>query len=220
MNPFIEVIDSLNRSRVRYVIVGGFAVVMHGSNRFTPDLNVVVDFDREGTESVINALLSIGMEVYPGIDPMEFLDEKKRENWVQGDDKRFLSLVSPEYPGFGVYLFAHHPLSFKDLYKCSEVFSTGEREMRVCSLAHLIEMKKEAGRLQDVLDLLSLEILQNIEGRLDEEGLYEECIKNLPEGMEEVQVENLINFARLPAAEKLTWLGNMLTEIGLFGLFR
>jgi len=220
MNPFIEVIDSLNKPGIRYVIVGGFAVVMHGSNRFTPDLNLVVDYDRDRTEAVINSLLSIGLEAYPGIDPMEFLDEKKRENWLQGDDKRFLSLVNPEYPGFGVYLFAHPPLSFQDLYKCSEVLSTGEREMRICSLAHLIEMKNEAGRPQDVLDLLNLEMLRKMEGRLDEEGLLEECIKNLPEGMEEAQVENLIIFARLPAAEKLTWLGAMLTEIGLFGLFR
>jgi len=40
---FAPVFEALNGARVRYVVVGGVAVVLHGHARLTTDLDLVVD---------------------------------------------------------------------------------------------------------------------------------------------------------------------------------
>jgi len=42
-NIFEKVIDALNRSGCRYVVVGGLAVNLHGYQRFTSDIDVGID---------------------------------------------------------------------------------------------------------------------------------------------------------------------------------
>ena len=46
MMPIFEpVFLALNEAGVRYVIVGGLAVVLHGYPRFTADLDIVLDLE-------------------------------------------------------------------------------------------------------------------------------------------------------------------------------
>ena len=43
VNPFEPVFRALNDAGVRYVIVGGFATVLHGHPRLTADIDLVLD---------------------------------------------------------------------------------------------------------------------------------------------------------------------------------
>ena len=43
MSLFEPIFDALNRARVRYVVVGGFATVLHGHARLTADIDLVID---------------------------------------------------------------------------------------------------------------------------------------------------------------------------------
>jgi len=40
---FIEFLQALNDAEVKYVLVGGYAVILHGYNRSTSDLDVWVE---------------------------------------------------------------------------------------------------------------------------------------------------------------------------------
>ncbi len=59
---FEEVCGALNRARVRYVVVGGVAVVLHGYPRLTADLDLVVDLAPEQAAAAIDALRRIRRE--------------------------------------------------------------------------------------------------------------------------------------------------------------
>ena len=39
---FEEVFRALNKAKVKYVVIGGIAVVLHGYRRFTEDLDLMV----------------------------------------------------------------------------------------------------------------------------------------------------------------------------------
>ena len=43
------IVEGLNRAQVRYLIVGGLAVVAHGFVRFTADIDLVLDPDPAAT---------------------------------------------------------------------------------------------------------------------------------------------------------------------------
>ena len=54
------ILGALNRARVRYLVVGGLAVVAHGYVRFTADLDLVLDPERESLRRAIYALTALG----------------------------------------------------------------------------------------------------------------------------------------------------------------
>ncbi len=69
----------LNEAGVRYVVVGGFAVVVHGYARFTADIDLMLDLSEENVQSALRVLKSEGYA--PRIPvPMElFADTATRE---------------------------------------------------------------------------------------------------------------------------------------------
>jgi hypothetical protein len=54
------ILRALNDINVHYLIVGGLAVVAHGYVRFTQDIDLVVQLDRENVLRAMNALTAIG----------------------------------------------------------------------------------------------------------------------------------------------------------------
>ena len=52
---FKEFVASFNANGVRYLVVGGYAVAMHGHPRYTKDLDVWIEVSAENARGVIAA---------------------------------------------------------------------------------------------------------------------------------------------------------------------
>jgi len=161
MNPFLRVIDALNRHQVRYVIVGGFAAVMHGYPRATYDLDLVVDLQPDEARKAISALVSLGMEPRVPVDPFHFADPVQREAWVREKQARVFSLKDPSNPVFVVDLFIEPTPEGERLFDSAKTIQIHGRPCRICSLEHLIAMKRRAGRPQDLVDIEALTAIQS-----------------------------------------------------------
>ena len=60
-NPdYKELLLRLNESEVRYLIVGGYAVMKYAEPRFTKDLDIWVENSRENSGRVFKALMAFG----------------------------------------------------------------------------------------------------------------------------------------------------------------
>ena len=58
LNPdFKEFLRLLNEHNVRYLVVGGYAVALHGYPRYTKDIDIWVWLDPENAERMIAALV-------------------------------------------------------------------------------------------------------------------------------------------------------------------
>lgn len=55
-NDFISVIESLNKHKVDYVLIGGVAVILYGLERFTGDLDIFVKPEPENVRKLRDAL--------------------------------------------------------------------------------------------------------------------------------------------------------------------
>ena len=53
---FLSVLDALQKEHVEYVLIGGFAIVLHGSNRFTEVLDIFVKTTVENIDRLRKAL--------------------------------------------------------------------------------------------------------------------------------------------------------------------
>ena len=73
---FEEFFGLLNEHKVRYLVIGGYAVAIHARPRFTDDLDVFVDTDRSNAESVLATLKDFGFgDVGIGLDDLTKTDQ-------------------------------------------------------------------------------------------------------------------------------------------------
>jgi len=81
---------ALAAADVRYIVVGGIAVNAHGYERFTNDLDLVIDLEPENIQRALYALLEISYRPTIPITPEEFASVENRRRWHQ--DKAMLVL--------------------------------------------------------------------------------------------------------------------------------
>ncbi len=61
----------LNAHSVRYLVVGGYAVAMHGHPRYTGDLDIFVDTTNANASALVDAYREFGFDL-PGLTPELF----------------------------------------------------------------------------------------------------------------------------------------------------
>ena len=159
MAGFEETLEALNVAHVRYVVVGGLAVVLHGHARLTADLDLVVDLAPDEARRAIEALSSLGLRPTVPVDPIEFADAEVRARWSRENDMLVFSMVDPEDPVHQVDLFVEEPIEFDALWSRSEVVSLGRTTARIASIGDLVRMKRAAARPQDLMDIDALEAI-------------------------------------------------------------
>jgi hypothetical protein len=69
---FKEFIQSLNDNRVRYLVVGGYAVALHGHPRYTKDIDIWIELSPENAANMISALEAFGFASL-GLKETDFL---------------------------------------------------------------------------------------------------------------------------------------------------
>ncbi len=57
---FKEFIESLNANRVRYLVVGGYAVAFHGHPRYTKDIDIWIEMNPKNAARIVKALDQFG----------------------------------------------------------------------------------------------------------------------------------------------------------------
>ena len=55
-----EFIELLNALKVRYIVVGAFAVAYHGYPRYTGDIDLFIERSSENAQAIVNALQQFG----------------------------------------------------------------------------------------------------------------------------------------------------------------
>ena len=161
MNQFARILDALNRADVRYVIVGGFAALLHGNNRSTADLDLVIDLSPPESAKAIAALQSIGMRPRLPVDASLFADPVQREAWYREKNMLVFTMVDPANPAPVVDLFVREPIAFHSLLRDAVSVTLQGIQVPVCSIDHLIEMKIQSARPHDLLDIDNLRLLKS-----------------------------------------------------------
>lgn len=152
---------ALNAARARYVVVGGFATVLHGFARLTADVDLIVDLEPSAARTTITTLTALGFRARPPVDPLTFAVEEIRRTWIDEKGMRVFSMWDPAAPMREVDLFVDSPLPFDELWARSEIVDLGGIPIRIASIRDLITLKRLAGRSQDLQDIEALEAIQS-----------------------------------------------------------
>lgn len=148
----------LTEARVSFVIVGGVAVVLQASPRFTRDLDICYATTHDNLERLGEVLVDLGAMPRGVKDDLPFSPNART---LQGTQALTLTtsegdidlLVDPD--GSPGYAALRRKADRMDLYGLT---------VAVASIEDLIAMKRAAGRPQDLVDLESLEIARRRRG--------------------------------------------------------
>ena len=140
---FKELLKSLIDQKVKFLIVGGYAVTFHGYPRFTGDLDLWVDTSEENAKNIVISLKSFG-----------FNTPNLRIGLFTGKDIVTRIGVEP----MKVEIFTHIPgLEFEASYEDKVLLHLDDvGDVPFVSLDDLKISKKTSGRAQDLADLEKL----------------------------------------------------------------
>lgn len=149
----IKLISAFNKTGIKYALVGGHAVAIHGAIRGTMDVDFILKWEisnLEKTEETLNNLGLVSRLPISAVDVYDF-----REEYINNRNLIAWNFYNPIRPSEQVDIIITHNLAN---VKTINVMYQNNR-ITVISKKALIQMKKESGRDQDLLDIEALEKL-------------------------------------------------------------
>ncbi|GAB3636633.1 nucleotidyl transferase AbiEii/AbiGii toxin family protein [Hymenobacter arcticus] len=141
---FQDFLRAFHNQRVRYVLVGGYSVILHGYSRTTGDLDLWVEKSSENYMRLAQAFQEFGMPTF----------DMTADNFLQN-------------PDFDVFTFGRPPVAidiitnlkgliFEEAYAAATDTEVDNLPIRLIWYQHLIKAKQAAGRPRDQDDLDNL----------------------------------------------------------------
>ncbi len=146
-DDFRDFIKALNKHYVDYILVGGYAVILHGYRRTTGDMDIWVKNDRVNYEKLRKAFLEFGLPVLD-MTLENFLNIEKMDVFSYGRPPVSIEIMT-----------LLKGCDFSESFKLSQIYNDDGLEIRILHLNTLKEAKKAAGRYKDLDDLEKLSAL-------------------------------------------------------------
>lgn len=146
-SDFKELLSILNDKSVKYLVIGGYAVIKYAEPRYTKDLDLWVLADFQNANAVFSALRAFGAPL-TNLTPDDFA--KEGYFYQMG--------VSPVRVDI---LMSVPGLSFEAAWEKREVVDFDGVQLPFISKQDLIISKRASGRPQDILDAEALEQAPN-----------------------------------------------------------
>jgi hypothetical protein len=139
---FREFIELLNKHKVRYLLIGGYAVALHGHPRYTKDLDIWIWMDHANAELLCTALKEFGFSSLD-LAPEDFLEPDR--------------IIQLGYPPNRIDLMTSPKgIDFETCYSNREIIEIEGLKINLIDIGNLRQNKKATGRYQDLADLENL----------------------------------------------------------------
>lgn len=139
---FKEFIESLNANQVRYLVVGGYAVAIHGHPRYTKDIDIWVEVSPENATNLMRALDQFGFGSL-GLTSADFLETDQ--------------IIQLGNPPNRIELFTALPgVDFAVCYPLRVEIELDNIRVNFIDLENLKKNKRASGRHQDLADVENL----------------------------------------------------------------
>ena len=158
MNIFIEehqqMLISLSKYKVKFILIGGYAVIYHGYARTTGDMDIWLALGDDNKEKLAKALEFFGIDE-ESLSMIKSIDFTQSQNvFYFGKEPRkidFITLISN--------------VDFEDAFKQAEFFPFENFSIPVLDYHQLILSKLTSSRLKDKADIEELQRIHKYKNR-------------------------------------------------------
>lgn len=150
-----ELTDAFNVAKVKFALVGGYALALHGVVRATMDVDFVLRLTQSDFELAEKTLNKLGLQSRIPVRAQDII--KMRKEYIEERNLIAWSFVDYKNPSRQVDILITKDVGAMDIEK----ISVSGRKIPVASLKELLKMKQEAGRPQDLIDIESIKAKLN-----------------------------------------------------------
>jgi hypothetical protein len=143
-SDFTDLLNLFNDNNVRYLVIGGYAVIQYGEPRFTKDLDLWISTDKENAGAVYNALKLFGAPL-AGLTEEDFAEEGY---FYQMGNPPIRVDILMGIPGG----------DFEQAWGHRKQVDFGSVTVPFISKDDLIKVKLASGRIQDISDANALSL--------------------------------------------------------------
>ncbi|MCL2220019.1 MAG: nucleotidyltransferase [Chitinispirillia bacterium] len=144
-NDFNDMLRVFNEENVQYLVVGGFAAILHGYERLTKDIDLLVWPNKENSVRVMAALEKFGAPTHD-VSAEDF--ETEGTVFQIGVQPIRIDIITQIIE-----------INFEEAYKNVQIIEINGLKIPLISIPDLIKNKRAAGRPRDLNDAEHLEVI-------------------------------------------------------------
>jgi hypothetical protein len=144
-DDYRDFLSALNEQEVKYLLVGGFSVILHGYSRTTGDMDIWVERSLENYLKIKKAFHQFRMPVFDMTED-NFLNHPEWDVFTFGVPPVAIDIM-----------VAVKGLDFNECYQQSVTFEDSDIKIRTIHKNNLLTAKRESGRYKDLNDLENLD---------------------------------------------------------------
>lgn len=159
---YLDLFQALDRENVRYVLIGGLALNIHGVERATMDIDLMLAMDAENLEAFRRVAEKLVMTPVLPVSMNDFADPATLQRWI--DEKHMLAfaLRPKESSAPTVDILVRPKVAFDAAWVRHVEKNLGDIRIHLAHIDDLIALKTGTGRQRDVADVAALERLKTL----------------------------------------------------------
>lgn len=155
-----DLLKTLVEAKVEFVLVGGLAVALHGYQRVTMDVDVVMAMEEENLRRLLSMAKASGLRPTIPVEIESLAKPELIEQWYREKGMLVFSLRGPQAMATVMDILVRPVVPFADLRRDATMVEVGSISIPVASIEHLIAMKTGTGRSKDLIDIEELRKIQ------------------------------------------------------------
>ena len=160
MKSIPDILRALTDAKVQFVLVGGFAVQLHGFVRTTLDLDLVLAMDEANLTLFIEVAKQFELAPVIPVSIDSLKNAKQIDQWHKEKGMLAFALREPQVSGSVIDVLVRPEVTFDALQVGAATVDLFGRSVKVASIEHLLFMKRIANRPKDRIDIEALEKIQ------------------------------------------------------------
>jgi len=157
-NHLKEILIALAKGKIKFVICGGVAVVLHGVERLTMDIDIAVSMEEENLYTLIYVMKNLGMSPRVPVPPEALISPEKRKIMCEEKNALVFTFIDLQNPYRQVDIFLGNDNLYNNLIDDASYIDLDGCSIPVISISKLVQMKKEVTppREKDLSDIREL----------------------------------------------------------------
>ena len=141
-NDFLDFVSLCNKYEVKYLVVGGYAVSIHGYPRSTKDLDICIKISGDNAEKMVRVIEDFGFSSL----------RLTKEDFLKKD---FITQLGHEPVRIDI-LNELDGVPFDEAWENKKIVAFEKIPINFIGYADLLKVKEKAGRPQDIADIIKL----------------------------------------------------------------
>ena len=157
-NHLKDILTALVKGGVKFVVCGGVAVVLHGVERLTMDIDLSVSMESENLTLLLRVMNDIGMVPRAPVPAESLCDPEMRRIMTEEKNALVFTFIDSNNPYRQIDIFLGKDALYAELINDAVMMKFSEIKIPVVSIANLIKMKREVNppREKDISDIREL----------------------------------------------------------------